>query len=307
MKSDYVNMIPFLGLVITLSLLAVASVYFYRRNRLSTCLFSLAVFIVGVITGMGLKAQIERAEHRRGMADKAGRLISYVTLIRDSEVEQAINALDGEINWRLKALAWGKDMKELPQYILAVWQEAKLYYEKYDVVGYDYSNDASLVRSRLKDVPWSQQEADRREFEAKYKTGTPQIAPGLDISQWIELPQSLDELRGEVVLLDIWGLWCQPCLLSLPKVQQLHEKFKDKGLTVIAVHGWGGNFEKISEFIEKNKYSFAVGVDGGKTVRDYGIVGIPAYYLIDKKGLLVRGPEHEVPSEESIAALIGEH
>ncbi len=171
-------------------------------------------------------------------------------------------------------------------------------------MGYDYGDDTNLIRNKLNEVPWSQFEADRRAFEAKYKTDIPQIAPNLDISRWIGESLSLDQLRGKVVLLDMWALSCKPCIIALPDVQKVHDKFKDHGLIVIAVHSSGGNFKKISQFIEKNNYSFSVGVDAGKTLRSYAVFGIPSYYLIDKRGCLVWGPEHEVPSEELIESML---
>jgi len=301
------QIVPVIVLVVIPGLLVVGIIVSRRKNKtIFHCLVCLLVFWLSIIIGAMIGNKLNYKRHVLSMADQAGHLMRYVTLIREGEVERGINALDGEINWRLKASAWGKDAKEIPQEILEVWQEAKVYYDKYDVVGYDYSTDASLIRNKLNHVPWSQYEADKRVFQARYKTGTPQIAPGLDISQWIGPCVSLDELRGKVVLLDIWGVSCKPCIAALPDVQKLYDRFKDQGLTVIAIHGWGGDFKKISQFIEKNNYSFTVGVDAGKTVRNYAVFGIPSYYLINKKGCLVWGPEHEVPSQELIESMLEE-
>ena len=304
MKIYYI--IPFVILFVIPGLLITGAIVSYKKHRtIFHCLVCVLVLWLGILIGAGINNKLDYKQHQVFMADQASHLMQYVTLIREGEIERGINALDGEINWRLKASAWNKDMKELPQEILTAWQEAKVYYDKYDVVGYDYSNDASMIRNKLNEVPWSQYESDKRAFEEKYKTDTLQTAPELDISRWIGPPLSLDELRGKVVILDIWGLSCTPCIAALPDVQKVYDKFKDQGLVVIAVHGWGGDFKKISQFIEKNNYSFPVGLDAGKTVRNYAVSGIPSYYLIDRKGCLVWGPEHEIPSEELIESLLG--
>ncbi len=301
------HLIPLIILIVIPGLLVVGAVVSYRKHRtIFHCLVCVLVLWLGILIGAGINNKLDYKQHQVFMADQAGHLMDYVTLIREGDVERGIDALDGDINWRLKASAWGKDAKELPQQILEAWQEAKVYYAKYDVVGYDYNNDADLIRNKLNEIPWSQYEADRRAFEAMYKTGTPQIAPELDISRWIGPSLSLDELRGKVVILDIWGLSCAPCIAVLPDVQKVYDKFKDQGLVAIAVHGWGGDFEKISQLIEENDYSFPVGLDAGKTVRNYAVFGIPSYYLIDKKGCLVWGPEHEIPSEELIESMLEE-
>lgn len=298
-------LIPVIIIFVIPGMLAIGAVFTYRKHKtVFHCLVCILALWIGILTGAGISSELKYKQHQASMADQAGHLIDYATLIREGDLERGINALDGEINWRLIASAWNRDMKELPQEILETWQEAKVYYDKYDVVGYDYKNDADQVRKKLNDVPWSQREADKRAFEAVYKTGTPQIAPELDILQWIGPSLSLDDLRGKVVILDFWGLSCGPCIAALPDIQKVYDKFKDKELVVVAVHSRGGDFEKVSQFIEENNYSFPVGIDTGKSVRKYAVFGIPSYYLIDKNGCLIWGPEHEIPSEELIESML---
>ncbi|HUU17864.1 MAG TPA: hypothetical protein VMW72_11985 [Sedimentisphaerales bacterium] len=155
MKVYYV--IPLIILFVVPGMLAVGTIVSYRKNRtIFHCLVCLLVLWLGILIGAGIKNKLEYKQHVVFMADQASHLMRYVTLIREGEVERGINALDGDINWRLKASAWGKKVEELPQEILAAWQEAKIYYAKYDVVGYDYNNDADLIRNKLNEVPWSQ-------------------------------------------------------------------------------------------------------------------------------------------------------
>ena len=299
--------IPILIYLIIPAILIVAIIYSYKRkSRIFRYIVWIPVFIFGMFIGAIVGNELGDVRNQLRKANEASNLIECSTLIRDGEIERGTNALDGEINWRLKVSAWGKDMEELPEETHWAWQKAKVYYAKYNIVGNDYTNDANLVRNKLEDVPWPQHIIDKKTFEEKYKTDTLQIAPELDISQWAGPSLSLDELRGKVVLLDFWGLGCKPCITTLPKVQQLHDKFEEQDLVIIAIHAWGGSFEKISEFVKKNNYSFTVGVDAGQTVRNYAVFGIPSYYLINKDGCLAWGPEHEIPSEEQIKSLLQE-
>src|SRR5690606_16354584 len=48
-------------------------------------------------------------------------------------------------------------------------------------------------------------------------------------------PVSLDALRGEVVLLNIWATWCPPCREEMPSMQRLHDQLAEEGLRVVAV------------------------------------------------------------------------
>jgi len=291
--------------IVVPAVIAAAVIYSYRtKRRVLRCTVWIPVLLFGVFLGGIIGNEVEDSKRQRRMADQARGLIECATHLREGDMERGIKALDEEIGWRLKASAWGKDMKKLPEETLYVWQDAKVYYDKYEVTRISYITPE--IRTRLKEVPWSRREADRRAFEAKYKGDTPQIAPDLDIGEWVGPSLSLESLRGRVVLLDFWGPRCKPCIAAFPKVQELHEKFNEMGLTVIAVCGAGGDVEKVSGFMKDRDYSFAAAIDGGKTVRNYAVSGIPCYYLIDKQGRLVWGPEHSVPLRERIESLLND-
>ena len=46
----------------------------------------------------------------------------------------------------------------------------------------------------------------------------------------------LSKLKGKVVYLDFWASWCAPCRKSFPWMNDLHKKYKDQGLEVVAVN-----------------------------------------------------------------------
>jgi thiol-disulfide isomerase/thioredoxin len=132
-------------------------------------------------------------------------------------------------------------------------------------------------------------------------------APELDGTTWFNAksPISLEQLRGKVVLLDFWGMWCGPCVAKLPATQALHEKFKDKGLVVIGVHS-AHSYEGLEGFLKDRKFTFPVMRDSAKTASRYLIAAWPTYFLIDKSGKVVLGFTHETPSTESIEQLLAE-
>ncbi|MHC4905733.1 MAG: TlpA family protein disulfide reductase [Planctomycetota bacterium] len=218
----------------------------------------------------------------------------------------AIRRLDNVSSDLLFRSAYDKDhteMKELQGDILAVWQEAKVYYEKYDVQGSRHSM-VGPVENKLGYVPFSWREKTQRQFEAKYKGGILQVVPELEIVQWFGPELSLVENRGNVVLLDFWGTQCGPCLKGMPKVLQLYETYKVKGLVVVAMTFPGDNNEAIQRIISENNYTFRVAKAKMSTIEEYAIAAIPTYFLIDKQGRLAWGPGHEVPSIETIDQLL---
>ncbi|MBU2597812.1 MAG: TlpA family protein disulfide reductase [Actinobacteria bacterium] len=95
----------------------------------------------------------------------------------------------------------------------------------------------------------------------------------------------LSQIKGNIVLIDFWAVWCKPCVGKLPYIQSIHEKYGEESLVVLAINV-SEKEEKIKSFIEENNYTFPVLI-GNKTVsNDYGAHAIPFVVLIDKEGTI---------------------
>ena len=93
----------------------------------------------------------------------------------------------------------------------------------------------------------------------------------------------LSDYRGKVVLLNLWATWCGYCVKELPVLQQLHDEYGDD-LVVFTVN-CGEDKVKADDFINKNKYTFIVGVDK-KLEIGYPVRTIPITFIIDKDGII---------------------
>ena len=123
---------------------------------------------------------------------------------------------------------------------------------------------------------------------------------------------SLEDLRGEVVLIDFWTYTCVNCIRTLPYLRDWQEKYGDIGLNIVGVHTPEFEFEKLRENVEEAIAEFDI---GWRVVQDNDFLTWrafnnrfwPAKYLIDKDGIIRYthfGEGAYVETEEQIRDLL---
>ena len=99
---------------------------------------------------------------------------------------------------------------------------------------------------------------------------------------------TLNQYRGQVVVLNFWASWCGPCIEETPSLVRMQDRMRDKGVTVLAV-----SIDEDDAAYHRFLKSFGVNF---VTVRDpdqkvsgmYGTFGWPETYLIDRQGVVRR-------------------
>jgi thiol-disulfide isomerase/thioredoxin len=147
-----------------------------------------------------------------------------------------------------------------------------------------------------------------------------QEAPPLSVALWLDgKERTLADLKGQVVVLDFWGLWCSACRSGVPGLKTLQEGFRDKPVTFISIHtGEKKPLEamgRIREFKTKNDWSFLGAIDKGRISEDsvtsnaYGIRSFPTLVIIGKDGRIAYvDPDLDGPAcDEENPALIAEY
>lgn len=95
-----------------------------------------------------------------------------------------------------------------------------------------------------------------------------------------------EDMKGKLVLLDFWEVWCGPCIASMPKVQDLEKKYADKGFAVLGLISEKEQLEVAKQIVSKRQLSFPM-LQGDKSVNNiFGVSAVPTYILVDREGIV---------------------
>jgi thiol-disulfide isomerase/thioredoxin len=99
----------------------------------------------------------------------------------------------------------------------------------------------------------------------------------------------LSDMKGQVILLDFWATWCGPCIQELPSVKEAYAKLHPEGFEIIGI-SFDDDKAALERLVKKEKMTWPQYFDGegwgNKYGKQFDIRGIPAMWLIDKKGNL---------------------
>lgn len=94
---------------------------------------------------------------------------------------------------------------------------------------------------------------------------------------------SSTDLKGKVVIVNHWGIWCGPCVQEMPEFQKLHEKYKgDTSVAILTINN-DQNPADVPKWMQQNKYNFNVLFDDGYLGK-VGVTSFPTTWFIDKDG-----------------------
>ncbi len=111
----------------------------------------------------------------------------------------------------------------------------------------------------------------------------------------------LSDYKGQGVLLNFWGTWCEPCKREFPAIERQYKSFESQGVHVLAVNIAQSEFE-VKNYVKSMNMTFPVAIDPTKSVMEaYNVTNLPATILVNAEGQIEKIVTGEM-SEAQIAA-----
>jgi thiol-disulfide isomerase/thioredoxin len=139
----------------------------------------------------------------------------------------------------------------------------------------DYSDSPHATRAK----------GERRQREA---IGQPFELAFTDVITGKEI--TMDDLRGQVVVLDFWATWCGPCIAEIPHLKELYERYHESGLEIIGI-SLDDEVATVVNYCKENDVPWPqMCIDGvgwdTPIAQEWGIRGIPTIFVLDRDGNL---------------------
>jgi thiol-disulfide isomerase/thioredoxin len=100
-------------------------------------------------------------------------------------------------------------------------------------------------------------------------------------------PIRLADLRGKAVWVNFWTTWCPPCQSEVPILRELSERYKDRGLVLVAISVQETSPADVAAYAARYQLGYTIGFDGsGDIFREYKGYGLPTQLFIDPNGVI---------------------
>ena len=126
--------------------------------------------------------------------------------------------------------------------------------------------------------------------------------------------QGVEQMKGKVIVLDLWATWCGPCRIEIPSFIKLQQKYQGQGLEIVGVAldpitGRGTTAETVASFMQQNSINYTIWVVNSQSAlgKYPAGQGIPTTYVIDRSGRTVKtyvGVQPESVFESDIKSLL---
>jgi peroxiredoxin len=123
-------------------------------------------------------------------------------------------------------------------------------------------------------------------MQAKNSNSIGQKAPDWSLKNIENELVKLSEQKSELTLIEFWFPHCKGCVLAVPELNEIKEKFSSQKLSVYGIEFTNNKREYLINYIEEQNVKYPTLYMGKEVAERYGVYAAPTFYLIDKEGYI---------------------
>lgn len=144
-----------------------------------------------------------------------------------------------------------------------------------------------MTPSHTRTSPSDEQQVAQSDTTNQSRKPQKVLAPDFTLKEVNGKSLTLSDLRGKVVVLNIWATWCPPCRKEIPDFIDLQKELGSKGLQIIGVSVDQQGMAVVKPFVKEHGMNYPVMVDNGIIEHEYGpIKYVPTTFVIDREGYI---------------------
>jgi peroxiredoxin len=123
-------------------------------------------------------------------------------------------------------------------------------------------------------------------------------------------PIRLADLRGKPVWINFWATWCPPCQEETPILREMHDKYSDAGLALVAISVQESTAADVRAYVDTYQLRYTVGFDATSAIfHTYHAFALPTQIFLDREGRVsevILGPITREEADSKIRELLGD-
>jgi thiol-disulfide isomerase/thioredoxin len=145
----------------------------------------------------------------------------------------------------------------------------------------------SLLSATAGEFPDSWTWDDKPESRAAHAALEGKPMPAFQVSDWINGGITAADIKGKVIVVDLYATWCGPCMRAIPHNNELLNKFKGQGLVIIGICSSKRGQESFAANAREHGMQYPAARDPElKTEKAWAVHYYPTYGIVDRKGIV---------------------